>query len=99
MDKDKNTKNHTLSISPASFLHKWIAGSGGDSTVILSITGDLDVALVSPLFTPGILYEPIIFTSFIFSISNYQNSVIQIIARTFGLIINAYTRIKYVYTF
>lgn len=77
------------------FLNQRIASSSGNSAMILTVTSNFDITTVTPFFTPGVLDEPVVFT-LITSVTNDQNSVIKIIARTFGFVVNTCKRSDYV---
>ena len=58
-------------------LNKRVAGFQGDSTLIVSITGHLNVSLITPGGCPAVLDKPVILTV-LGAVSNDQYGVIQI---------------------
>lgn len=34
-------------------LHEWVAGGGGDATVVFAVLSHVDVTLITPLLTPA----------------------------------------------
>ena len=59
--------------------NKWIAGDGGDSTLVVFVSGHHDITLHSPPSSPGVLDQPVVL-ALIGSIANDENSMTQLCA-------------------
>ena len=70
-------------------LDNGVESIGGDTTVVVSVSGHPDVSLLSPSGSPAVLYDPVVRSSGR-SVSYYKNGVVQTVGRASGLIV--YTR-------
>jgi len=59
--------------------NKRIAGTGGDSTLVIFVSGHHDITLHSPPSPPRVLDQPVVL-ALIGSIANDQNTMIQLCA-------------------
>lgn len=42
-----------VSVHSVVRLHEWVAGGGGDATVVFAVLSHVDVTLITPLLTPA----------------------------------------------
>ncbi|KAF1754016.1 hypothetical protein GCK72_020574 [Caenorhabditis remanei] len=68
-------------------LNKWIASLGGDSTVVVAVTGDADVSLLSPSGSPRVLDEPVVSVLWVGTVSDEKDSVVELLGRAFLVIL------------
>merc|ERR1740137_221720 len=64
-------------------------GGGGDSTLVVLVTGHLDEAFISPFCTPGVLDKPVILALFD-AITDSQNTMVEVHRAAVGFVINAF---------
>lgn len=70
-------------------LDEGIAGAAGDAALVSVPAGHLDVALVTPARSPAVLDKPVVAAAgLIGSVTHNQNSVIQVLGITVGLIVH-----------
>ena len=71
-------------------LNKWIASLGGDSTVVVAVTGDADVSLLSPSSSPRVLDEPVVSVLWVGTVSDKKDSVVELLGRAFLVIVDSW---------
>ena len=71
----------SLSTFQFATLNKRIAGICGNSTLIILVPRHHDVAFHSPLFSPGVLDQPIVL-AIICTVPNNENTMVQLSAAT-----------------
>lgn len=61
--------------------------------MIPAVASDLDVTFISPLFAPGVLHQPEVLVlvsglALLSTVTDDQNSMVQILAAAFRLVVN-----------
>lgn len=58
-------------------LNSWVGRSGGNTAVVVLVSGHLDESLVTPASTPRVLDDPVVLASSIAVITDRQHTVVE----------------------
>ena len=70
-------------------LYKRVGGLGGDTTLVLLVADHLDVSLVAPGRSPGVLHEPVVLAT-VRAVPDRQHAVVQLGAAALRLVIHTW---------
>ena len=79
-----SSKNHIIK-NKKTHSNLRIGSHSCNSTFVVLISGKFEISITSPFFTPRIFDQPVIFSTFSSSITNCQNSMIQLIWTTMAI--------------
>ena len=71
-------------------LDERVAGRGGDTAVVLLVTGHLDVTLVTPGLAPAVLHEPVVLAVIGRAVANDEDTVVEFSGGAFRLIVDTW---------
>lgn len=76
----------TFKLKIEHFLDQWIYSITCNAAIIVLITSHFDISVQAPIFTPRILYQPVVkSTSFVRSISNDQHLNVNYVLLVFEI--------------